>query len=92
MYSVSAAVRSIYNEDGGILLDIVHGQMFRLNPIGVLILKLIAAGLEEAEIAKEVAGRCNVKQETVEADVSEFLTLLLQRNLLVNALQGEKIR
>ncbi len=89
MYQVSAGVRSTRNEDGGILLDIDHGQMFRLNPVGALILELLGKGCAETEIAKEIAHQYSISEETAVADVREFLKSL-QQHKLVRTQQGEK--
>lgn len=90
MYQVSAGVRSTRNEDGGIVLDIDHGQMFRLNPVGALILELLRKGLPEKEIAKDMAQQYSIREETAVADVREFLKSL-EAHKLVRAQQGDKV-
>lgn len=90
MYEVSAGVRSTRNEDGGIVLDIDHGQMFRLNPVGALILQLLGHGCAEAEIAQEIARQYNTSEETVLADVREFLQSL-EEHKLVRSQPGGKV-
>ncbi len=82
MYEVSTGVRSTRNEDGGIVLDIVHGQMFRLNPVGALILESLAKGSAETEIAKDVARLYSISEETAVADVREFLESLAEYKLV----------
>ncbi len=89
MYQVSAGVRSTRNEDGGIVLDIDHGQMFRLNPVGALTLDLLGNGRPETEIAKEIAHQYGISEETAGADVREFLKSL-QEYELVHTRQAEK--
>src|SRR5580698_10862813 len=64
LYTLSAAVRSTRNEDGGIVLDIDRGQMFRLNPVGALILESVGKGYPETEIAKEVSRQYGISEET----------------------------
>jgi hypothetical protein len=90
VYEVSAGVRSTRNEDGGVVLDIDHGRMFRLNPVGALILDFLGKGCLEAEIAQEVADQCNISLEVARADMSEFLKSL-EESKLVRARQQEKI-
>ena len=34
MFRLSEQVRSTHNQDGAVVLDILHGQMFRLNLVG----------------------------------------------------------
>ena len=90
MYEVSVGIRSIRNEDGGIVLDIDHCQMFRLNPVGALILESLAKGSAETEIAKEISRQYSISEETAAADVHEFLRSLEQHKL-VRAQQREKV-
>jgi hypothetical protein len=90
LYAVSAGVRSTRNEDGGIVLDIDHGQMFRLNPVGALILELLGRGRPETEIAKEISRQYSISEETAVADVREFLKSL-EEHKLVRTQQEEKV-
>jgi hypothetical protein len=90
LYQVSAGVRSTRNEDGGIVLDIDHGQMFRLNPVGALILESLGKGCAEAEIAKEISQQYSINEETAIADVREFLKSL-EEHKLVRTQQAEKV-
>lgn len=90
MYEVSAGVRSTRNEDGGIVLDIEHGQMFRLNPVGALILDSLRKGCAETEIAKQISRQYSISEETAIADVREFLQSL-QEHKLVRTQQGDKV-
>src|SRR4029077_6028313 len=82
VYALSAGVRSTRNEDGGIVLDIDRGQMFRLNPVGALILEALAKGSTETEIAKEISRQYSVSEEVAAADVREFLESLEQHKLV----------
>ena len=90
LYAISAGVRSTRNEDGGIVLDIDHGQMFRLNPVGALILQLLGNGCAEAEIVQEIARQYNTSEETVLADLREFLQSL-EEHKLVRSQPGGKV-
>ena len=89
MRTVSAGVRSTRNEDGGTVLDIEHGQMFRLNPVGALILESLGKGCTETEIAKKISRQYSIGEETVLADVREFVKSLEQHKL-VRTHPGEK--
>ena len=81
MYDISAGVRSTRSEDGGIVLDIDHGQMFRLNPVGALILESLGKGCPEPEIAQEIARQYNVSEEAASGDIREFLQSLAAHKL-----------
>jgi Coenzyme PQQ synthesis protein D (PqqD) len=79
---VAENVRSTHSKDGGIVLDILHGQMFRLNFVGSKILELLKQGCPEPLIAEQLAREFGVDRATVEADVREFLETLEKHHLL----------
>jgi hypothetical protein len=79
---VAENVRSTHNQDGGIVLDILHGQMFRLNLVGSRILELLKQGCSETQIADEISRQCAVPREIVEADLRGFLSHLEKHHLL----------
>jgi len=74
-------VRGLHSCDGGVLLDIRHGHMFRLNPVGSRIVELLKAGRSQAQIALEISEKFGVAVDTVREDVSEFLTTLERHRL-----------
>jgi hypothetical protein len=90
VYEVSTGVRSTRNEDGGIVLDIDHGQVFRLNPVGALILESLAKGSAETEIAKKISRLYSISEEIATADVHEFLESL-EEHKLVRTEHREKV-
>jgi hypothetical protein len=75
-------VRSTHSRDGGIVLDILHGHMFRLNFVGSRILELLKQGSAEAEIATRLAREFGIERPTAEADVREFVETLEKHHLL----------
>ena len=89
MYEVSAGVRSTRNEDGGIVLDIDHGQMFRLNPVAALILEFLGKGCAETEIAKQISRQYSISEEIAAADVREFLKSLEGHHLVQTSERGK---
>ena len=82
MLKVSEHVRSTHSQDGAIVLDIRHGQMFRLNLVGSRMLELLKQGHSEERIAEEVSREFGVERTIVETDLREFLTHLEKNNLL----------
>jgi hypothetical protein len=82
MLRLSEQIRSTHNQDGAVVLDIRHGQMFRLNFVGSRILELLKQGRAEAQIAEEIAREFSVTQEIVEFDLREFLAHLEKHDLL----------
>jgi hypothetical protein len=76
------SVRSTHNQDGGTVLDILHGQMFRLNPVGSRILDLLGSGYDQMRITDEISREFSIAREIVEADVQEFLATLEKHRLI----------
>jgi len=56
--------------------------MFRLNPVGALILESLAKGRADTEIAKEISRQYSIGEESAVADVREFLKSLEQHKLI----------
>lgn len=92
MNRLSHKVRFTHGKDGGIVLDLQSGQVFRLNPIGVWILKAVESGKSQPEIIRELAGNCNTNEETIRPDVLSFLRALEKRELIevCDSLEGLK--
>jgi len=79
---VAKNVRSTHSQDGGIVLDVLHGQMFRLNFVGSRILDLLKQGSAEPQIAEQLAREFGIERATAEADVREFVETLEKHHLL----------
>ncbi len=90
MYEVLAGVRSTSSDDGGIVLDINLGQMFRLNPVGAFILDQLQKGHSEAKISEDIARRYDIDEEMAATDVRTFLKEL-EEYKLVRTQPGERI-
>jgi coenzyme PQQ synthesis protein D (PqqD) len=82
MFRISDQVRSTHNQDGAVVLDILHGEMFRLNLVGSRMLELLKQGHTETEIAEQVSQEFSVDREIVAADLHEFLAHLEKHRLL----------
>ena len=70
---LSEHVRSTHNRDGAVVLDILHGEMYRLNLVGSRMLELLKDGFTNAQIADAISHEFGVARETVTADLEEFL-------------------
>jgi hypothetical protein len=79
---LSAQVRSTHNQDGAVVLDILHGQMYRMNLVGSRMLELLKQGYTEARIAEEISLEFGASRETVETDLREFFAHLEKHHLL----------
>ena len=82
MFRVSDTIRRTETADGGILLDIHHGQMFCLNVVGAKILELIRQGYDEWRIADEISRDYGASRDVVHADVIEFIEALQTHHIL----------
>jgi hypothetical protein len=85
MYKLSDSIRRTETRDGGILLDVHHGQMFCLNIVGSKILELMQRGLDESHIADEISRDYGANREVVRADVIEFIAALQKNHILQSA-------
>ena len=82
MFRISDTIRETPTTDGGILLDIRHGQMFCLNLVGAKILELLRRGHDESHIADEISRDYGVHAEIVRGHVVEFIVTLRKHHIL----------
>lgn len=82
MFRISDTIRQTQTVDGGILLDVHHGQMFCLNIVGAKILELMQRGYDETKIAEEISRDYGANREVVRADVIEFIEALHKNHIL----------
>jgi len=78
----STTVREVENHDGAVLLDTHQGICFSLNPVGARIWHLLKDRCTIEQIAERVSVECGVARHEVEQDVSDFIQILRQKNLL----------
>jgi Coenzyme PQQ synthesis protein D (PqqD) len=90
MNTISRAIRRTETPDGAILLDVERGQMLCLNPVGSIILRLVAQGLNEAQIAEQISRTYNEPVEIVRTDVGEFLEALRKHAVLQEPQAGRR--
>ncbi len=82
MLRLSENLRSVTNADGGVILDLCRGQIFRCNATGAIILELLARGLDQPQLVSEFSRLCKVPQACASDDVRDFLTTLSRLGLL----------
>jgi hypothetical protein len=82
MNSLSDSIRRTANADGGAVLDLRRGAMFRVNPVGARVLDLLDQGDSPEQIAHKLSTEFQVPLRDVEADVAEFIESLKTRGLL----------
>ena len=82
MLTLSQDIRLAKSQDGGILLDLVHGVFFNLNPVGVRIIELLRQGHDLSSLTRTIGSEFHVSDEIVKRDVDDFLLSLRQQRLL----------
>ena len=82
MFRISNDVRTTHTQDGSILLDVHHGQMFSLNLVGSKILELLERGYDETRIAEEISNTYGVTGDIASGDVREFVDALYRHHIL----------
>lgn len=82
MLRISDTIRRTETQDGGILLDVHHGQMFSLNLVGAKILELLRQGYDEPRIAEEISRAYQISREVAQRDVTEFIESLHKHHIL----------
>src|SRR6266436_7233744 len=82
LLKIAEGVRSTHSRDGGVVLDIHHGQMFTLNLVGSKILEMLERGCPEAQMVEEISRKFRIRHDIGERDVREFLECLEKHRLL----------
>jgi hypothetical protein len=90
VFTVPEHVRATHGSDGAVVLDILHGQMFRLNLAGSMILELSKQGMGQPEITEQLVREFRIERTTAEADVREFLEAL-EKHHLVTSQKGNSL-
>jgi hypothetical protein len=79
---LSEHVRSTHNQDGAVVLDVLHGQMYRLNLVGSRMLELLKEGRTEDQIVDRISREFGVDRGIVAQDFREFLAHLEKHHLI----------
>jgi coenzyme PQQ synthesis protein D (PqqD) len=82
MVRLSKNLRSITDADGGVILDVERGQIFRCNATGAIILELLTRGVDETQLASQFGKLCQCPPTCASNDVQEFLATLSRLGLL----------
>lgn len=71
--------------DETVILHVVNGTYYGLDPVGTRIWALINQGLSPPEICQALASEYGVALTMIENDVREFLTSLEKQGIIVGA-------
>jgi hypothetical protein len=85
MYRISNSIRSTHGQDGAIVLDVQHGQMFKLNLVGSKILALLESGSAEPDVVNAIVREFDADREIIKKDVREFVELLKKHRLIADS-------
>ena len=70
------SIRRVADADGGVVLDLRRGAMFRVNPLGARVLDLLDEGNSPKQIADKLSAEFAVALNDVQTDVEEFIESL----------------
>ena len=90
VHHLADGIRSTPGQDGGTVLDITGNRIFRLNPMGDLILQCVRQGWNELRIASHISNQYSVNVEVAKCDVHEFLEVLKKHRLIRAAHRPEE--
>jgi hypothetical protein len=76
MAPFTETIRRLSSTDGGVVLDLRSGQMFRVNQLGARVLDLMEHGDSPAQIALKLSVEFQVALTEVQTDVGEFVESL----------------
>ena len=76
--------KNIAVSDSGFVFNPTTGESYSVNPIGVEIIELLKQEKTVDEINQTLTERYNADIVTIEKDVADFVTLLVQYSLIEN--------
>ena len=79
---ISENIRTSFNQDGAVLMDIQGGFMLTLNPIGSIIWRQLSDGRTPEQIAERLASEFGITREHALTDVNEFVQQLEAQHLI----------
>ena len=73
---LAPSVRSVFSQDGAVLMEIKQGLMYTSNPVGGRILELLSQGNSVDQVVESISRECEVGQEMVRPDFEAFIEQL----------------
>ena len=80
--NLAPSVRSVFSQDGAVLMEIKQGMMYTSNPVGGRILELLSKGMSPENVVETISHECVVSQETVRQDLERFVERLRSYGLI----------
>ena len=66
-------IRRLSSADGGAVLDLRRGILFRVNPLGARVMDLLGQGDSPERIAEKLSVEFQVALSEVQSDVGDFI-------------------
>lgn len=85
MVKLAPDLRSIVNNDGGVVLNNAHNQITTLDAMGGYIWRQLENGISEEALIEHLVAETGEATEVVKRDVQELLGDLAYRHLVVDA-------
>jgi hypothetical protein len=76
------SVRSVFSQDGAVVMDIKGGMMYTSNPVGGRILELLQGGMTGEDVVEIVSRECDTDPERVRHDLERFVEQLRSYGLV----------
>ena len=76
------SVRSVFSQDGAVLMDIRQGMMYTSNSVGGRILELLSQGLSVENVVETISRECIVPEGRVRLDIERFIQQLRSYGLI----------
>ena len=73
---IAPSVRSVFSQDGAVLMEIKQGLMYTSNPVGGRILELLSQGNSAEQVVESISRECEVEPEMVRKDLETFVEQL----------------
>ena len=73
---IAPSVRSVFSQDGAVLMEIKQGLMYTSNPVGGRILELLSQGNSVDQVVESISRECEVGPELVRSDLEAFIVQL----------------
>lgn len=89
MAQPASSLRIAAEADGAILLDLVRGKFFRVNPMGSKIIQILQQGKSVSDVIEQISLENDTDIDIVRVDVEEFIHLLRERGLLESSAPAE---
>lgn len=76
------SVRSVFSQDGAVLMDIKQGMMYTSNPVGGRIIELLSQGMSAENVVETISRECSVEQDVVRHGLERFVEQLRSYGLV----------